>query len=85
MALEMTTGEVMQQLQKFKLNNIRTVQIEQFLSNADLVKFAKYQPDLKENENVISIAREIVDQTKPDEIIEALKTKQAETEEQVNG
>jgi hypothetical protein len=64
MALEMTTGEVMQQLHS--CINERAVQnaIEEYLSHADLVKFAKYRPDMKENEDTIPQARSIIDNTK---------------------
>jgi hypothetical protein len=65
MALEMTTGEVMMQLQKFKMEKSLSSFIELFLSSADLVKFAKYQPVVVENEQVISQARMIVEKTIP--------------------
>ncbi len=66
MALEMTSGEVMQQLHKFKIDTDLQNTIEAFLSNADLVKFAKHNPDLKENEEIIPQARLIVEKTKPE-------------------
>ncbi len=69
MALEMTTGEVMTQLMKFKLEKNVFGVIEQFLSNADLVKFAKRQPVASENEHVIAQARIVVEQTKPAEVV----------------
>lgn len=65
MALEMTTGEVMQQLQIFKIDRAIHNAIETYLSDADLVKFAKYHPDLKENEEYIPQARLIIEKTKP--------------------
>ncbi len=65
-ALEMTTGEVMEQLEKFKLEKNNISSIHQFLSSADLVKFAKYQPIASENDQVIGQARSIIEQTKPD-------------------
>lgn len=65
MALEMTTGEVMVQLEKFDLGKNVFRSIEQFLSNADLVKFAKNKPVASENEHVIVQARGIIEQTKP--------------------
>lgn len=65
MALEMTTGEVMMQLEKFTMEKNTIDGIESLLSGADLVKFAKYQPIASENEQVISQAREIVEKTKP--------------------
>lgn len=64
-ALEMTTGEVMAQLERFKLERSAFSSIESMLSGADLVKFAKYQPVAAENEQVIINARSIIEQTKP--------------------
>ncbi len=77
-ALEMTSGEVMEQLEKFKLEKNNYSSINQFLSNADLVKFAKYQPVASENEQVLGQARLIIEQTKPVESVQAEQTKQAE-------
>ncbi len=68
MALEMTTGEVMNQLGEFNLDDTIVASIYEFLSDADLVKFAKYRPMAADNEHVIVQAREIVEQTKPVEV-----------------
>lgn len=65
MALEMTTGEVMTQLEKFRMERSTFNAVESLLSDADLVKFAKYQPIATENEQVIARGRAIVDLTKP--------------------
>ena len=65
MALEMTTGEVMAQLEKFRIEKRIFSQIEEMLTGADLVKFAKHQPVAAENEQIIVSARAIVEQTKP--------------------
>ena len=65
LALEMTTREVMEQLQKFTIKKEMFDTIEQLLSDADLVKFAKVQPSVKENEKVIPTARTVVEKTKP--------------------
>lgn len=65
MALEMTTGEVMQQLSRFPMETGTPAVIESFLSGADLVKFAKYQPIASENEQVIKDARVIIERTMP--------------------
>jgi hypothetical protein len=69
MALEMTTGEVMTQLEQFKLQLPVITSIESMLTGADLVKFAKYQPVAAENEQVIAQARSIVEQTMPATIV----------------
>jgi hypothetical protein len=65
MALEMTTGEVMAQLERFKMEKRTFTLIEEMLTSADLVKFAKHQPVATENEQVILSARSIIEQTKP--------------------
>jgi hypothetical protein len=65
MALEMTTGEVMQQLRTCIIDRAIQNTIEEYLSHADLVKFAKYHPDMKENEDTIPQARYIIENTKP--------------------
>lgn len=67
MALEMTTGEVMSQLAACPVDIETIANIERFLRDADLVKFAKYQPAASENEGVIPAARSIVEKTKPAE------------------
>jgi hypothetical protein len=65
MALEMTTGEVMHQLHKHEIDHDMQNVIEAYLSDADLVKFAKYRPELKDNEKYIPRARLIIEKTKP--------------------
>lgn len=64
-ALEMTSGEVMEQLAKFSIEKTAIQEIDSLLTQADLVKFAKYQPAAAENEQVIHHARSIVEKTKP--------------------
>jgi hypothetical protein len=65
MALEMTSAEVMAQLEKFKMEKVTFSDIESLLTGSDLVKFAKYQPVASENEQVIPQARTIIERTKP--------------------
>jgi hypothetical protein len=67
MALEMTSGEVMQQLERFSIDDGIRTSIREFLTGADLVKFAKYQPAAGENEHVIPNGRKIVERTIPPE------------------
>ena len=62
-ALELTTSEQMQQLNKVPAaENILSVTNE-FLNNADLVKFAKFQPLPSVNETMMNQAKEIVQST----------------------
>ena len=69
-ALELTTSEQMQQLKKVpEAENILSITIE-FLSNADLVKFAKFIPLPSVNEEMMKQAKEIVTNTIPKEPLE---------------
>lgn len=77
MALEMTTGEVMEQLQKFKLEQTLTQTILSLLSESDLVKFAKYSPGASDMEHIIPTAKSIVNATRP---MESEHLQQSETE-----
>jgi len=62
-ALELTTGETMEKLkEKNETENILD-STQRFLSNADLVKFAKYVPLKSLNEEMMSQAEEIVNKT----------------------
>ena len=64
-ALELTTTETMQSLKNSReAENILGLTYE-FLSNADLVKFAKYHPIESLNEEMMSQARSIVQNTIP--------------------
>ena len=64
-ALEMTTTESLQMLSK-RPDATNVIDItSRFLSNADLVKFAKYQPLAPVNEEMMKQAREIVNTTIP--------------------
>ncbi|MBS4034285.1 MAG: hypothetical protein KGZ85_07475 [Ignavibacterium sp.] len=64
-ALEMTTSESLRDLAKHpEAVNVLNI-TEKFLSNADLVKFAKYQPLAIVNEEMMTQAKEIVNATIP--------------------
>ncbi len=78
LALESTTREVMDQLKKFAIDKGIFAETEQFLSDSDLVKFAKYQPISSENENIIPTARTIVETTKPVVVPEQQEEKKEE-------
>lgn len=64
-ALEMTTAESLQELAKHPEAAVVLDTTEKFLSNADLVKFAKYQPLAAVNEEMMTQAKEIVNTTIP--------------------
>jgi hypothetical protein len=68
-ALELTTSEQMQQLKKVpSAENILSISNE-FLNNADLVKFAKFIPLPSVNEAMMKQAKEIVNSTIPKETV----------------
>jgi hypothetical protein len=62
-ALELTTSEQMQQLKKVSAAESIFSITNEFLNNADLVKFAKFQPLPSVNETMMKQAKEIVTQT----------------------
>ncbi len=63
-ALELTTSEAMEQLRSKKETEPIQELTYQFLSNADLVKFAKFSPVGSVNEEMLKQAYEIVEKTK---------------------
>ena len=64
MALEQTTDEIMDDLRRHVQLPDLLNETEGLLRRADLVKFAKYQPDIPEHEEMFSGALSIVDRTK---------------------
>jgi hypothetical protein len=66
-ALEMTSGEALDELRKRRGTEIIIDDTYNFLSNADLVKFAKYEPLASVNEEMMKQALDIVQKTKADE------------------
>jgi hypothetical protein len=67
-ALEMTSGEAINELQRRRGARIIIDDTSSFLTNADLVKFAKYQPLASVNEEMMKQAEDIVKKTKQDKI-----------------
>jgi hypothetical protein len=63
-ALEMTSGEAVDELRKRAGTGKIITDTENFLSNADMVKFAKYQPMASVNEEMMRQAEDIVQKTK---------------------
>jgi hypothetical protein len=64
-ALEQTTGEIMRDLQTHVRSNTTLGRVEGILAKSDLVKFAKFAPPLVEHEEVMKVACDIVETTKP--------------------
>jgi len=67
-ALELTTTEQMQQLNRVTSAEKIVKETEQFLNNADLVKFAKFIPIASVNEQMMKQAKDIVNKSIPREI-----------------
>jgi len=63
-AMEMTTTEVLDQLQSIEIDGIHFELFVIFLEACDLVKFAKYIPSENENKEIMNQAVQIVDETK---------------------
>ena len=69
-ALELTTSESMSELRKVIEAEIIYDTTNRFLNNADLVKFAKFIPLDSVNDEMMTQAKEIVNQTIPEETVE---------------
>jgi len=63
-ALELTTTELLVQLEAIEIEEKHQILFVQFLQLCDFVKFAKYIPEEKDNEQVMKWAVQIVDETK---------------------
>lgn len=68
-AMELTTSEQMQKLRMVRSAENILVITNEFLNNADLVKFAKFQPLPSVNETMMKQAKEIITQTIPKETV----------------
>jgi hypothetical protein len=64
--MEMTTEEFLQRFQDVVLPGNLYEQLGQFFPHADLVKFAKYQPDRERAETDMTTAHDIVEQVRAD-------------------
>ncbi len=63
-AMEMTTGEIMQAVRNMNFDNIAAEKLSHFLTLADMVKFAKVQPLPGENEMSMQQSYEFINMTK---------------------
>jgi hypothetical protein len=69
-APDLTTGELMPQLRRTSMNGEALTQLRALLEEADLVKFAKFQPSITQADAILDQAKHIVDTTKPVRIAE---------------
>ncbi|MCD8072963.1 MAG: hypothetical protein LUE10_07330 [Alistipes sp.] len=67
-AMEMTSDEILGSLKGREIPEKSYGELTGILRTADLVKFAKYQPDAETNENIYTHAYYFVEETKPFEI-----------------
>lgn len=67
-SLEMTTAQSMIVLNRLMDNQLIIDTTSKFLENADMVKFAKFEPLPSVNEEMMNQAYEIIEKTKPDEV-----------------
>jgi len=68
-AMEMTTGEVVEDLRQAEVPDEVVGMVEEFLESCDLVKFAKYLPTDEENRKAVEQAYDLVRRTKPVEVV----------------
>ena len=64
-ALEMTSDEIIDAVRGIDLPQKQAMDLCDLLRDADLVKFAKAEPEAEENERAYSVALEFVEQTMP--------------------
>lgn len=76
-ALEMTTEEIMNQLQNISMDDKIRKEINAMLTSADFVKFAKFNPSPAENDEFIPRAIAVVEATKPVAETPAIEVKEA--------
>jgi len=75
-ALEMTSSEILAVLSYLEEGKVIETISEKFFSNADLVKFAKFEPMPKVNEEMMKQAYEIVNKTIPIPVATPIKEEQ---------
>ena len=67
-AMEMTTSEILDELERRKFDNELSSDLKKILELADLVKFAKYHPLPDENATSMTLALKFVELTAPSEV-----------------
>ena len=72
LAMEMTSAEVLESLNEIEVTTDVHFLTNDFLTNADMVKFAKFVPMPTVNEEMMKQAYEIVNKTKQEEEIKVV-------------
>ena len=62
-AMEMTTGEVLDELRRSGARSGIIADFRQLLDRCDLVKFAKFRPDVPTSRDLVPLGRQLVDMT----------------------
>jgi len=70
-ALEMTSYEVLSELQRVGLDSVQYRLFPPFFERSDLVKFAKYRPQLEACNEMLPMARRLIDATKERPVVDA--------------
>ena len=81
-AMEMTSGEILDEIKKYKDADKSSDNLKQILILADFVKFAKYKPLPEENELSMKDAYLFVDETKQEELPPEERKEKSETNEE---
>lgn len=74
--MERTTDEILYELKNVSVKNMPI--IEEFLTNSDLIKFAKFNPSPEKNDELIKNARTIIETERPHTSIQINETTGAE-------
>ena len=68
-ALEMPTRDIMISFSDIDFDSTVGLQLQDLLNRLDIIKFANQLPEVSEKENIIEIAKEIVNKTKTDNFL----------------
>ena len=69
-AMEMTSDEIIEAMRSVEIQSKQKMDLSDILREADLVKFAKAEPESEQSEGAYQMAWEFVMQTKPEEQVE---------------
>jgi len=76
-ATDRTTAEIQKELNKSSLTTEQAKQFTTILSESDLVKFAKFTPDIESAHALVTESRQFIEDTKPEPVIEDKKNKKS--------
>lgn len=68
-AIDFTTFELLEKLPDLDISKELTASIEKFCRDSDLVKFADYIPQDSENAEIVNLAKEILEISKPKPVV----------------